>query len=103
MILNTKKALYTIAIVSAFLSCDSNTNARQVEYDEDGKVSKNGQFYDAQEEETGVVYICTGKKSHAYHSNPECYGIKSCRANIEKIPIEEAEDMGRTPCHYCHQ
>lgn len=92
-----------ILAMAVFCSCDGNTNVKQVEYDENGKVSKNGQFYDSQEQETGNVFICTGKRSHAYHSSPECYGIKSCKASVEIITIGEAENMGRTPCHYCHK
>ena len=95
-----KKMCIFIALVLMF-SC--NNNARQVEYDDNGNVSRNGQFYDEQESETGMVYICTGKSSHAYHSTRDCYGIKSCRASIEKISLGEAEGMGRTPCRYCHK
>lgn len=56
-----------------------------------------------QEEATGEVWICTGKSSHAYHTNPDCYGINACKASKKKITLQEAIDMGRTPCHYCHE
>jgi hypothetical protein len=66
-------------------------------------ILKNGQFYDSQEAETNMVWICTGGSSHAYHSNEECYGIKACKGERERISLDEAVSMGRTPCHYCHE
>ena len=66
-------------------------------------VPKAGQFYDPQEQETLEVYICTGKSSHAYHSNRNCYGIKACRGTTKKVTIDKAEELGRTPCHFCHE
>lgn len=67
------------------------------------KTPKAGQFYDPQEQETGEVYVCTGEKSHAYHSNENCYGLSRCSRDIIKVTIEEAKEHGRTPCHYCHK
>lgn len=93
------RILFVVSLC-AVLSCSEN---KQYERDEDGNVLKNGQFYDSKEAETGDVWICTGRSSHAYHSTDDCYGIKSCRGRKKKISLEEAIDMGRTPCHYCHQ
>ena len=55
-----------------------------------------------QGEEPVYVWICTGSSSHAYHSDPDCEGLQYCKADIEEIELEDAEDMGRTPCHFCH-
>ena len=49
--------------------------------------------------------ICKGYYSRAYHKdykNPSyrCTGLKACKANIERVPITEAEKQ-RHPCHYC--
>ena len=68
----------------------------------DRQHSKTGQFYDPQEQETGEVYVCTGRRSHAYHSNRNCIGLKSCSKKIVVLTIEEAKEEGRTPCHFCH-
>ena len=98
MIAKTISLLMLVTLT--LLSC---SNSRKYEKDSFGKVLKNGQFYDMQEETTREVWICTGKSSHAYHSTDECYGIQACRADIERITIDEALAMGRTPCHYCHE
>lgn len=52
--------------------------------------------------ETKKVYICTGRNSHAYHKTRDCYGLSNCSRSILKVSLEEAEEEGRTPCHYCH-
>lgn len=48
------------------------------------------------------VYICTGPKSKRYHKTEHCKGLDRCSKSIKKISIEEAQDMGRTPCGYCY-
>ena len=94
-----KRTIYLIALI-ALLSC---SDSKSPERGADGKILKNGQFYDSQEAETGTVWICTGKSSHAYHSTDECYGIKACKGKVKKVLLEDARNMGRTPCHYCHK
>ncbi len=47
------------------------------------------------------VFICNGTNSHAYHSYTECGGLKSCRATVEEVTFDWAENDERTPCHYC--
>lgn len=47
------------------------------------------------------VYICTGSSSRRYHSDEDCLGLERCRGDIERVSIEDAEDMGRTPCRLC--
>lgn len=100
-----KYVIITLVVICFVLGLGwySSYGTQKVERDKDGRVLKNGQFYDSQEKESGEVWICTGKTSHAYHSTPECYGIQSCRAEKKKITLEEAVSMGRTPCHYCHK
>lgn len=48
------------------------------------------------------VYICTGTKSKRYHKTEDCIGLSKCSRSIEEISIEEAEELGRTPCGYCY-
>ena len=86
---NTTKIVLCIFIFFLFSCKENNTT----------KVSR---FYESDENMSGMVWICTGKSSHAYHANSDCYGIKSCRAKKRKITLEEAKAMRRTPCHYCH-
>ena len=83
----------------AMFSC---SDSKKPQRDANGVILKNGQFYDSQEEETNMVWICTGKSSHAYHSTDDCYGIKACKGKKKRISLDEAVSMGRTPCHYCH-
>ena len=90
-----KKLFYVT--LSLLLMCVSCANEKR------NRVEKAGQFYDSQESETGFVYICTGKTAHAYHSNEDCYGLSSCKGDVISVSLDEAEDMGRTPCHYCHK
>lgn len=47
------------------------------------------------------VYICEGKYSKRYHSSPNCRGLDNCKGGVEKVTLEEAQKMGRTPCHVC--
>lgn len=104
MILNRfMKTRIIIVILFASASLFSCSNKSKYQRDEFGRMLKNGQFYDSQEEETNEVWICTGSSSHAYHSNGDCFGLQNCSAEIEKISKDEAIDMGRTPCHFCHK
>jgi hypothetical protein len=48
------------------------------------------------------VYICTGTQSKRYHKTEDCIGLSKCSRSIEEISIEEAEELGRTPCGYCY-
>jgi uncharacterized protein YceK len=48
-----------------------------------------------------IVYICTGGYSKRYHSTRSCKGLRNCGGTIKAISIEEAEEMGRTPCQIC--
>ena len=48
------------------------------------------------------VYICTGPQSKRYHKTENCMGLNSCSRSIEKLTVEEAKKMMRTPCGYCY-
>ena len=50
----------------------------------------------------GSVYICTGETSTKYHRDHDCRGLYRCSGEIEEVSVEEAEDMGRTPCKICY-
>ena len=47
------------------------------------------------------VYICTSSSSYAFHARITCGALNSCRSTIEKISVEEAWDMNRSPCQRC--
>lgn len=94
-----KKVIYLLFVLAVFACSETKRPQRDAE----GKILKNGQFYDSQEAETKEVWVCFGKKSHAYHSNKECYGIQACKGKVRRMSLGEAVYMGRTPCHYCHK
>lgn len=50
---------------------------------------------------SSYVYICTGPKSHKYHTDEYCKGLSSCSGDIIRMDIEEAYDSGYTPCKWC--
>lgn len=51
--------------------------------------------------------ICNGKYSKSYHrdyrnSNQYCRGLKSCRAEIIRLPSAEAKELRSDPCNFCY-
>lgn len=48
------------------------------------------------------VFVCTGKYAKRFHCDEDCKGLQSCRREIVVMSIEEAEDLGLTPCGYCY-
>ena len=48
------------------------------------------------------VWICTGRSAYSYHSNQDCSGLNRCKASIQKVTIEKAKSMKRTPCNICY-
>jgi hypothetical protein len=50
-----------------------------------------------------TVYICNGPKSHAYHNNKSCRGLKRCSTDIESVSLNKAtSELQRDPCDYCY-
>lgn len=48
------------------------------------------------------VYICKSSSATKYHNSDECWGLNRCKSKIEEVSIEDAEDMGYTPCKICY-
>ena len=48
------------------------------------------------------VLICQSKTAKAYHSH-NCRGLGKCTHEIVKVTLEEAQQMGRTPCGFCYK
>lgn len=48
------------------------------------------------------VYICTGPQSKKYHKTENCRGLNKCSGSIKKITLDEAKQIGRTPCKICY-
>jgi hypothetical protein len=51
--------------------------------------------------------ICTGKYSKSYHKDYQkvsdyCRGLKACRAEIQRLPADEARRLRSDPCDYCY-
>jgi len=66
-----------------FFSCSSKRNYRGLEASD------------------GMVYICTGKYSKAYHIYSQCYGLTNCSGEKDVITLEQAEREGRHLCRFC--
>ena len=49
------------------------------------------------------VWVCTGDCSERYHAYDNCKGLSNCRASVEEVSLQEAENMGRTPCRKCYR
>ena len=49
----------------------------------------------------GMVYICTGKYSKAYHIYSQCYGLSNCSGEKDVITLQEAKEEGRHLCRFC--
>lgn len=45
-----------------------------------------------------VVYVCDGISAKRYHSVEDCYGLLRCSGTIHEMTVEEAENIGKTPC-----
>ena len=52
---------------------------------------------------SNYVWICTGKSAYSYHNNRDCSGLNRCKASIQKVTIEKAKSMKRTPCNICYK
>lgn len=83
-----KKILLLSICALSITSCD-NDPRKKYSLDE----------YDARED---YVYICTGGKSKRYHADEYCNGLRRCSGSVEEVSVDEAEDMGRTPCKICY-
>lgn len=49
-----------------------------------------------------TVYICTGKRAYSYHNNRSCRGLNICNAEIKRVSLEYAKNIGRSPCKICY-
>ena len=56
----------------------------------------------APKDNSSDVYVCTGRYAKRFHNDEECKGLQSCRSEIVTMSIEEAENLGLTPCGYCY-
>ena len=50
-----------------------------------------------------IVYICMGSSSYRYHARKKCRGLKNCGGSVKKINLQEAKNIGRTPCRICYR
>lgn len=56
---------------------------------------------------TEYLLICTGKYSKSYHKDYKntdnyCTGLKSCRADVVRLPADEAKAKRSDHCDYCY-
>lgn len=53
-------------------------------------------------ETDGQVYVCLGKYSRVYHSNPGCRGLSNCKSEIySTTQVYASISMGRRACCIC--
>lgn len=76
----------------SMVSCGSKNNATSSFYG----------FADFGDDDGEYVYICTGPYSKKYHKTDNCQWLDNCSEDIERVTVEEAEVMGRTPCKGCY-
>lgn len=77
------KLLFFIVLHLFVISCSSDSNS------------------DENSDNTGTVLICESEDAYAYHDH-ECRGFNECDASSSWVSIDEARNMGRTPCGYCY-
>ena len=51
--------------------------------------------------ENNTVYVCSGSSAKRYHSVENCKGLSRCRGGVFEFSVEEAEEMGKSPCRMC--
>lgn len=51
--------------------------------------------------ENNTVYVCSGRSAKRYHSVEDCKGFTRCSGSVLKMSIEEAEEIGKSPCRMC--
>lgn len=90
-------------------SDDLNESEFGFEIIEDGSICKRisdsartSSFYDSEDTDENMVYICNGPHSKRYHCDECCDGLSKCSSEVECISLNEAEGMGRTPCSRCY-
>lgn len=44
------------------------------------------------------VFICDSKTAKKYHYDENCRGLGSCKHDIKRVKLSEAEKTGRTLC-----
>lgn len=44
------------------------------------------------------VYICGAKWAKKYHFSKTCIGFSSCKHEVKKVTLKEAESFGLTLC-----
>ncbi|HLG36350.1 MAG TPA: hypothetical protein VI757_15840 [Bacteroidia bacterium] len=48
-----------------------------------------------------TVTICDGKYAKKYHATANCSGLNNCKGGVSSVSINEAINIGRTPCLIC--
>lgn len=47
------------------------------------------------------VYISTSPRAYSYHQKSDCKYLRKTTHNMEFVSVDEADEVGRTPCSYC--
>lgn len=87
---NTITVLATLLVMA---SCGNGKLEKQ-------ESSDGGDYYTAGQR-ANVVYVCGGISAKRYHLDENCKGLSRCSCEIQEMTVEEAKQMGRTPCRMC--
>ena len=79
-----KRTILVCALIGLLCSCWGN-HSRQTKH----PVNEAG------------VFVCAGRTAKRYHSVDDCKGLSRCSGEILEMTLEEAEEMGKTPCRMC--
>lgn len=89
-----RNIIFILAISLVMASCG---NGKQ----ENRETSDGDDYYTAGRDRGGVVYVCGGISAKRYHLDENCKGLSRCSCEIQEMTVEEAKQMGRTPCRMC--
>jgi hypothetical protein len=52
-------------------------------------------------EQTKVIVVMSGN-AYAYHKTRNCSAVKKATHKVKEVTLEEAKEMGRSPCKICY-
>lgn len=104
--MHLKKSFFIMVSIMVLVSCgDKSQNYQNVSFEDKSQNYQNDKkaYNNLNELRYDEVYVCKGKYSKRFHNDLSCKGLSKCRGGIKIMTIEEAEDIGKTPCGYCYK
>lgn len=85
------------------VACDkANASTSETSADIESRDALYGLISSNNQSSQQMVYICTGPNSKRYHRSSNCKGFNRCSGSVRKLSVEQARQMGRTPCKWCY-